>query len=1199
MAGAGDLTAAHDAFVSYSRADSAFVGPFVSALRERGLDVWLDTSAIPGGARWRDEIAAGIDESDAVVVVLSPSSLMSPECKAELGYAVDAGKRLVPVVLEGVVPDAVPPTMRELQWTTGGDPVRCAGSVAEALAHEASSARLHTALGLRVQRWQAAGRPPSYLLRGDELAEASAWLERSAATGRRPAPTAAMRELVHESRLAAETRAEALAAAARAVRVLEEGTPAATAEKPCPCCRSAIPSDSAFCPRCATEIDAETGMGRARVAILLTDVEGSTRHWQESAALMPEALRGHHRLVAATVAEHGGLLPPDQGEGDSRLAIFGGPRGPSSAVLCAIALQERLASAQLGVPLRVRMALDVGDVVLSDGNAFGVTVNRCARIRGLASGGQILASEVAALHAPDPSALTDLGEAVLRDVVDPVHLFHVGVPGQVPRLPEVTRAAGEVRLPDLDADIVGREHDVDVVAAALDRHRFVTLTGAGGSGKTTLAVAAARSVAPRFPGGVWFVDLVGVVRGADVGPAVLSALGLERQTDEPWAAVAAAVRGASALLVLDNCEDLDELATVLSDHARGVLALVRVLATSRVPVGVPGEHLVPVGPLDLPPDGVDDLEGLRASASGALLLRLADDAGARPADADAADLAAVLRRVDGMPLAVGLAAARLRFQGAAALRASLETSVDDLADVSGRLPERQRALGSVVAWSIEHLGPAERELLDVLASFDGAPDLAALAAVSGMPDSALLVPLSHLLDLSLAVAVELLDRRPRFRLLVPVREAVRAAASPERLAELARCRDDWLLAWARNGSCTLHNTERDRDWIDEAASTQADALSALSAWQERDPDVAVELGVHLAVLWYELALRRTRDVLAPLVAAADPTTRYAVLARLLVLQDSSMDERGDEQLAALQRDADATQDPWVMAAVERLALEWTSMFDQPDQVLVDRIQSLIQECMVREAAGQLPTSGYTRTDVLRAGGLLQLSGRSMTYADPRAGAQLYRTARAELSGPRHPSFVSFTWAILRNLVETDDVPAALAEQRLLEVSDSSPDHLAGVVQALLMLRQDQVDAAERMLRETLASGAIPWEELLARGLLSDLLLGRGEPAAALDPVSVPVPLRQRRLALVVPSRRARVLIELGRRDEALEVLDEMADNIGYASADPAVRTYLLCRALLAGDPVERADRLRRYDDLLAAYPNVVPWPRELADRAAL
>lgn len=1198
MAGAGDLAAAHDAFVSYARADSAFVGPFVSALRERGLDVWLDTSAIPGGARWRDEIAAGIDESDAVVVVLSPSSLMSPECKAELGYAVDAGKRLVPVVLEGVVPDAVPPSMRELQWTTGADPVRCAESVAEALAHEASSAHLHTALGLRVQRWQAAGRPPSYLLRGDELAEASSWLERSAATGRRPAPTAAMRELVHESRLAAETRAEALAAAARAVRVLDEATPAATAEKPCPCCRSAIPGHSAFCPRCATEIDAETGMGRARVAILLTDVEGSTRHWQESAALMPEALRGHHRLVAATVAEHGGLLPPDQGEGDSRLAIFGGPRGPSSAVLCAIALQERLASAQLGVPLRVRMALDVGDVVLSDGNAFGVTVNRCARIRGLASGGQILASDVAALHAPDPSALTDLGEAVLRDVVDPVHLFHIGVPGQVPRLPEVTRAAGEMRLPDLDADIVGREHDVDVVAAALDRHRFVTLTGAGGAGKTTLAVAAARTISPRFPGGVWFVDLVGVARGDDVGSAVAATLGLDRQSDEPWSEVANALSASAALLVLDNCEHLDDLRTVLVDQAGEVLGLVRVLATSRVPVGVPGEHLVPVGPLDLPDAGAVDLEAVRRSSSGELLLRVAADAGARLADADAADLAAVLRRVDGMPLAIGLAGARLRFQGAAALRTSLETSVDDLADVSGRLPERQRVLGSVVAWSIEHLGPAERDLLEVLASFDGAPDLAALAAVSATPDSLLLVPLSHVLDLSLAVAVELLDRRPRFRLLVPVREAVLAATDRERLRELALRRDDWLLEWARHGSRTLHNTEHDRDWVDEVASTQSDALASLSSWTARDPETAVELGVHLAPLWYELAVRPARTSLAPLVPAAAPTSTYSVLADVIVLHERSLDDRTAELVAGLRARASQVGDPWAAGAALQMSLEITQLFGPVADDDVAELARLVAETTAREASGEDPPAGVARASQI-ASHLLHLRSMARTYRDPRWAARQYLTERAQLSGPRHPSFVSLTWAALRNLVETEAIDEAEAEKRLLEICNASPDHLMGAMHALLEWRKGGVDEAERMLREDLALGPIPWEELYATSLLADLLIAKGDPAAALDLVSG-APLDQPGLAaLFAPTREARALIALDLPERARERLSTIADRVDPTEADPGARTFLLCQALLAETPEEREAWLRRYDDLLAAYPNVVPWPRELADRAAL
>ena len=348
------------------------------------------------------------------------------------------------------------------------------------------------------------------------------------------------------------------------------------------------------------------------VAFLFTDVEGSTRIWQRNPLDMGDALARHDTAIEGLVAERAGQLVRPRGEGDSRFAVFS---RPSDAVACACAIQlaflkERWPTPE---PLLVRMAVHVGEADVRLGDYYGPSVNHCARLRGVAHGGQVLVSEVAAelvreSLGPEVS-LRDLGVYHLKELDQPEHVWQLLHPALLSDFPplapaglssEVARPLTLSPLPLQLTSLVGRDEAIVEVTSLFQRSRLVTLTGPGGIGKTRLALEVARRIAEQ-DAAVGFVDLAPLHDPALVPHTVATSLGLREQRDcSALESLVDILRSRSLLLVLDNCEHILTACAALVEQLLRACAHVRILATSRASLGIAAETIWPVAPQQQP-----------------------------------------------------------------------------------------------------------------------------------------------------------------------------------------------------------------------------------------------------------------------------------------------------------------------------------------------------------------------------------------------------------------------------------------------------------------------------------------------------------------------------------------------------------------------------------------------------------------------
>jgi predicted ATPase len=511
------------------------------------------------------------------------------------------------------------------------------------------------------------------------------------------------------------------------------------------------------------------------VTFLFTDVEGSTSRWEADADEMRVALAAHDEILRGAIEAHGGWLFKHTGDGVC--AAFGSPR---SAVDAAVAAQREL-------ELPVRMGIATGEAELRDGDYFGAVLNRAARVMAAGHGGQILLAESTAglLSGVD---LLDLGPRRLRDLPTPVGVFQVRAAGlrtDFPPLRALDASPGNLR--PATTSFIGRESEVAEVAAALRAHRLVTLTGVGGVGKTRLATEVAGKLADEFPDGAWFFDLAAVTDPAAVPDAVAAVLGITQQPGKSVAnSVAAALEGRVRLLVIDNCEHVRDAAADLVEAILAHSATVRIVATSREGLGVADEQLWPVPSLDVGA-GIDsaavNLFVERARSVAPRFATTTDEAGA---------VVEICRRLDGIPLAIELAASRMASMTASEVRDRLDQRFRLLVG-SRRGLARHHTLRHAVAWSYDHLEDAEKDLLERCSVFAGGFDLQSACAVAGsddVDDYAVLDLLDALVRKSLLVA----DRssgRTRFSMLETIRQFAEeqlaaSGAAPEVRAAHAR-----------------------------------------------------------------------------------------------------------------------------------------------------------------------------------------------------------------------------------------------------------------------------------------------------------------------------------------------------------------------------------------------------------------------------
>ncbi|OBJ80759.1 transcriptional regulator [Mycobacterium gordonae] len=498
------------------------------------------------------------------------------------------------------------------------------------------------------------------------------------------------------------------------------------------------------------------------VTLLLADVEGSTRLWATQPDEMTAAVARLDQVLAELVAAHGGVRPVEQGEGDSFVIAFA---CASDAVACALDLQR----APLA-PLRLRVGLHTGEVKLRDeGNYIGPTINRTARLRDLAHGGQTVLSGATELmvvdQLPSDVSLTDLGTHPLRDLPRPervLQLCHPDLCNEFPPL-RTPKAAAVHNLPAQLTTFVGRQAEIADLREALTSNRLVTLTGAGGAGKTRLAVQVAAALAEQFADGICYVDLAPITHPVVVPVTAARALGL---SDQPGRSTLDTLqqhlRDRHMLLLLDNCEHLLDSSAAMVAALLGAAPRLTVLATSREPLGVTGEAAWQVPSLSLSDEAVELFaDRARLARSGFAIDE--DNRGA---------VAEICLRLDGMPLAIELAAARVRSLSLTEIVDSLHDRFRLLTGGSRIAVRRQQTLRASVDWSHTLLTDTERVLFRRLAVFLGGFDLDAAQAVTGadgVERYQVLDQLTLLVDKSLVVA-ENNGGATRYRLLETVRQ---------------------------------------------------------------------------------------------------------------------------------------------------------------------------------------------------------------------------------------------------------------------------------------------------------------------------------------------------------------------------------------------------------------------------------------------
>jgi predicted ATPase/class 3 adenylate cyclase len=519
------------------------------------------------------------------------------------------------------------------------------------------------------------------------------------------------------------------------------------------------------------------------ITFLFTDVVGSTAAWEAFPDAMARALERHDDIVEGAVTDHGGSVVRPRGEGDSRFAVFD---DAASALAAAPAIAKAIAAEGWppDTPITLRIAVHSGPADLRAGDYYGSAVNRCARLRSIANPGQVLVSEAAvelARPSLDPSIRTvDLGVHWLKDLAHPERVFQLVAAGMATEHPPL-RSVGQpdaVRtapLPIPTSSLVGRQLEVAALAGKLREAevRLLTLIGPGGVGKTRLAIEAASAAGSAFPGGIAFVGLASVEDPELMMPAVAQALDVP-ETGEGTSvdAVVKRLGDKRALLVLDNLEQLSEGAPAIAQLLRRSPGL-KVLATSRVALRLSGEVEYVVPSLSLPPPGGHtSLEALSGSEAVQLFLArsraLVPSFELTPRNAD--PIAEICNRLDGLPLALELAAARIKMLSPADLLSRLDHCLQLLTGGSRDLPDRQRTMRATLEWSSGLLQPAEQRLLAGLGTFVGTFSLeAAEAACADGDDIAVLDGLGSLVDNSLVRAVDD-SARLRFRLLQTVRE---------------------------------------------------------------------------------------------------------------------------------------------------------------------------------------------------------------------------------------------------------------------------------------------------------------------------------------------------------------------------------------------------------------------------------------------
>ena len=599
------------------------------------------------------------------------------------------------------------------------------------------------------------------------------------------------------------------------------------------------------------------------VTFFFTDIEGSTRLWERNPSAMQDALVRHDEILRSAIEGHGGYV--FKTVGDAFCAAFASAPDAFEAALSA---QRALCTEDWneGCTIRARMALHTGTVSERGGDYFGPPVSRVARLLSAGHGSQTLLSlatqELVRDQLPSGTSLRDLGERRLKDLFRPERIFQLIAPDLPSNLPPLKTIDERVNnLPVQSTPLVGREKEVAEVCRMLrrDEVRLLTLTGPGGTGKTRLALQASAELLERFEGGVFFVALAAITDPELVASTIAKPMGVQESADRPLTeALKYYLRGKELLLLLDNFEQVLEASPLVGELVAACPRL-KVLITSRAVLHLYGEHEYAVPPLSLPdPKPLPDLGALSQYEAVRLFIERARAAKAdfEVTDENAPAVAEICARLDGLPLALELAAARTKLLHPQAMLPRLGNRLKLLARGARDLPERQMTLRGTIEWSHDLLDEGEKALFARLAVFSGGRTLEAIEAVcdaEGDLPVDVLDGASSLLDKSLLRKEEDPDGEPRFVMLETVHEFAREKLEESGKAEeTKRAHAEYFLALAKEAEPELWGPDQ-LEWL-ERLETEHDNLRTALSWalERGEAELAVQLG---GALWWFWSMR--------------------------------------------------------------------------------------------------------------------------------------------------------------------------------------------------------------------------------------------------------------------------------------------------------------------------------------------------------
>ena len=596
-------------------------------------------------------------------------------------------------------------------------------------------------------------------------------------------------------------------------------------------------------------------MPTGTVTFLFTDIEGSTRQWQQHPEPMRTALARHDALLGSIVESHAGVVVKSRGEGDSIFSVFA---RASDAVAAACAIQQALLHEPwpADISIHVRMALHTGESELRDHDYFGATVNRCARLRAIAHGGQVVLSEATTQLVQDTmpagASLRDMGSHRLKDLQRPEQVFqliHPDLPTDFPALNSLD--AHPHNLPVQLTSFIGREGEIDEVTGLLTTARLVTLAGAGGSGKTRLAQEIGVSLIEDYPGGVWFIGLASLSDPKMLRPHVADTLNVGED------ALYGLLQEKSILLILDNCEHLIAGAASLIQWLLSCPG-VTVIATSREALNLAGERTFQVPPLPIPvKEAAQDI--MVGCPSVDLFIERAQ--AANPAfqlsDSNAVSVNQIVRRLDGIPLAIELAASRVKLLQPAAIASRLDESFKILKGGPVDAPPHHQTLERAIDWSYDMLDSEQQTLFRQLSVFRGGFTLDSAAAVSGAEDEyEALESLGQLVDKSLVRTMPA-GEEDRYNLLEPLRQYAAARTTEDEAAASGGRHARFFQELAERAAPELHGP-RQLEWL-ARMEMEHDNLRVTLAWGLDAGDADLAQRTAAALTWFWLIRRHVTE----------------------------------------------------------------------------------------------------------------------------------------------------------------------------------------------------------------------------------------------------------------------------------------------------------------------------------------------------